>query len=303
MRSGSPDHVLLKRGDSWTETPVSWGKCGRSQQEPALLGAYGSGARPMIKAGSGTAIDIVGGQRQQPRHPGRAPVRPHPRPRRRRLRPRRQGGYGIRFVAGTTGVLIEDCVIDQFGFNMLFQPYNSTQSNVKLRRNVITDAYSIGGHASGMYVQGVNGLTLEENVFDHNGWNEKVSGGGATPQNHNAYLSEKQQQRRRQRQRLRRRLQPRPADPRRRRRREQPVPAQPDPHELRPRQRQPAQAGRRHGDGQRQRVPREPHDRRRRPRVGRRARQHQAGDRPRQHLQRRHRRPDGRDLASAPAPT
>src|SRR6185503_20273529 len=56
-RSGMPDHVLLKRGDTWREN-LSWTKSGRSSQEPMLLGSYGSGERPTINAGSGTGIDI-----------------------------------------------------------------------------------------------------------------------------------------------------------------------------------------------------------------------------------------------------
>src|SRR5688572_4823698 len=187
MRSGAPDHVLLKRGDSWTET-FSFGKSGRSQQEPALLGSYGSGSRPMIKAGGNTAIDVSAGSVNNVVIQG-VHLFAHTRDPKIGGYSASNGGYGIRWVAGTTGLLIEDCVIDQFRFNLLFQPYNSSQSNIKLRRNVITDAYSSSGHASGMYVQGVNGFTLEENVVDHNGWNASA-GGGQSPQNHNAYLSE-----------------------------------------------------------------------------------------------------------------
>ena len=54
---------------------------------------------------------------------------------------RTSGGYGIRFVANTSNALIEDCQIDYFKFNLLVMPYGGgSQSNVKLRRNVITDA-------------------------------------------------------------------------------------------------------------------------------------------------------------------
>jgi hypothetical protein len=189
-RSGMPDHVLLKRGDTWREN-LSWYKSGRSSSEPMLLGSYGSGERPTINAGSGTGIDISKGTVSNvviqgihfysgSRNPNGGSFS------------RTSGGYGIRFVASTSNALIEDCQIDYFKFNLLTMPYGGgSQSNIKLRRNVVTDAYGLGGGSSGIYAQQVNNLTLEGNVFDHNGWSEKVSGAGANIYSHNAYLSEK----------------------------------------------------------------------------------------------------------------
>ena len=43
-------------------------------------------------------------------------------------------------------------------------------TDVTVRRSVITDAYN----GSGAYINGVDGITFEDNVFDHNGWNEMV---------------------------------------------------------------------------------------------------------------------------------
>lgn len=190
MRSGMPDHVRLKRGDSWTEN-LGWAKSGRSSQEPAVMEAYGTGARPVIKAGSGTAIQVASGNVNNVAFTG-IKLYAHTRDPNAPGFSRSEGGYGIRFVAGTTGVLVEDMEIDQFLFGMLFQDFNGPQSNVKIRRSVITDSYSIyKAHSSGIYAHGVNGLTLEENVWDHNGWNSQVSGGDATGQNHNAYLTER----------------------------------------------------------------------------------------------------------------
>jgi hypothetical protein len=189
MRSGMPDEVLLKRGDTWREN-VSLSKSGRSSSEPALIGAYGSGARPTIDAGGGTAIDIASGwvsnvviQSLHIYAGSRNPNGGH--------FSRSSGGYGLRFVAGTTNALVEDCQIDFFRFNVLFQAFSNPQSNVKLRRNIIANAYGLNVASSGIYAQGVNGLTMQENVWDHNGWNEQVSGAGAMPLSHNAYLSEK----------------------------------------------------------------------------------------------------------------
>ena len=151
----------------------------------------------------------------------------------------------MRLVASTKGMLVEDCVIDQFGDNIYLSGYYGDQSNFKLRRSVLTDAWSPRDKAQGLYASDVSGLLLEENVFDHNGWNEDVANGGASSMSHNAYIASTNDN-------VVVRgnifadaashgLQARAG----RRDHEQPVPPQPDPHELRDRQRADDQAGRR----------------------------------------------------------
>src|SRR3954470_9244222 len=58
LRDGMPDWLLLKRGDSFSggEGLGHWVKSGRSAQEPMLLSAYGSGARPLINSGQYNGI-------------------------------------------------------------------------------------------------------------------------------------------------------------------------------------------------------------------------------------------------------
>src|SRR6185369_12205104 len=59
------------------------------------------------------------------------------------------------------------------------------------RRSVVVDSYAIhdiGGHSQGLYCYAVDGLLIEENVFDHNGWNENVPGAGADIYSHNLYI-------------------------------------------------------------------------------------------------------------------
>ncbi len=64
--------------------------------------------------------------------------------------------------------------------------------NITIRRNLILDNYSTGSHAQGMFTEGVINLTIEENVFDHNGWSEHprvASTAEATIYNHAMYLA------------------------------------------------------------------------------------------------------------------
>jgi len=61
---------------------------------------------------------------------------------------------------------------------------------VTIRRNVITDAWSAVAHSQGVYIDGIATLEIDDNLFDHNGWNSAIAGGGDTVFNHNAYIKE-----------------------------------------------------------------------------------------------------------------
>jgi hypothetical protein len=62
-------------------------------------------------------------------------------------------------------------------------------SNITIRRCVVADAYCTADRSQGFYAMEVNGVTLEQNVFDHNGWNQQISGAGDNGYNHNIYYS------------------------------------------------------------------------------------------------------------------
>lgn len=192
LRTGYPDQLLLKKGDSWSES-LSWGKSGRSAQEPILLGAYGTGARPSIRPTSGnhgnltyssTAINYVAfiGVEfyARTRDPG-------------------VGGYdgstatiGILYTTPGNGFLLEDCAIKFFGTNLSFGgrgPGAQGLTNVVIRRNVIVDAYSLSGHSQGILAGETDGITIIENILDHNGWND-TAGAVKTIFNQTIYLHE-----------------------------------------------------------------------------------------------------------------
>jgi hypothetical protein len=190
VRNNSADQLLLKRGDVWTESFGGWGKSGRSEQAPILIGAYGEGARPRLNTGNVEAFNASGGKDDRvdniviqglhlsahTRLPGADFVSS-------------SGQAGIRLLAPTDNFLLEDLYVEGYRDNIIFQAYYGDLTDVTVRRSVIVDAYGIGGvHAQGLYATGVKGLTLEENVFDHNGWNETVPRGGQTKFNHNVYL-------------------------------------------------------------------------------------------------------------------
>jgi hypothetical protein len=66
--------------------------------------------------------------------------------------------------------LIEDCKFSFYALNLNFSG-GLPEQNLSLRRNIVIDSWPAGG----IFIVGVTGqILLEENVIDHNGWNETV---------------------------------------------------------------------------------------------------------------------------------
>lgn len=192
LRDGSPDQLLLARGDVWRETLGEWTKSGRGVQEPMLIGAYGAGARPRLETGTRTAFSISSAKSDvayvsliglhlvaSARVPGYADFIAGAK-----------GGNGLRILSKVDNLFVEDSIVQAYEDNILLQDYNGAPSNVTIRRSIVVDAYTAtGGNSQGLYAYGVNGLVLEGNLFDHNGWSESVPGAPATVYNHNIYLA------------------------------------------------------------------------------------------------------------------
>lgn len=199
LRDGHPDWLLLRRGDTWIdETLGRWEMSGRSEQERMLISGYGSGNRPLImpahrQGGLGLVgssnIAVIGVElyayTRDPRHAGFVGANSE--------------RFGIGYIdfsgQAQANLLVEDALIRMFDTNIVIQDRSGGPlSNLALRRSVIVDAYDANSHSQGLYVYGVDGILIEENVFDHNGWyGDRDTGGGvggnATTFNHNIYLA------------------------------------------------------------------------------------------------------------------
>ena len=87
--------------------------------------------------------------------------------------------------------MVDNCVVEGFYDNVLVQePPSGSLSNVRIRRTQVLDAFSGSGtgRPQGMYASGVDGLVLEGNLFDHNGWKDGVS--SPTVFSHNVYTAD-----------------------------------------------------------------------------------------------------------------
>jgi hypothetical protein len=200
LRNGYPDWLLLKKGDIWTNEefgilPVH----GRSPVEPLVISSYGTGARPLIQTAGNLSGEAIGTQRnnangdfvaligldfyaytRDPSNPSFSLSGLH----------QQQIGFG--FLNKINWFLMEDCKFSFYNGNAISYPNVSTggmSNNVILRRNVIVDSYNPQIHSQGLYVDNIINLVLEENLFDHNGWNSMVSGAGANVFNHNIYIN------------------------------------------------------------------------------------------------------------------
>ncbi len=187
LRGGTGDELLLKRGDIWHESFGIWSKGGASAQRPMVFGAYGAGARPALYTGTTSALvvggppvnyfDVIGIKMYADGHDPKS------------------GSFkstlsqdGIAVDSSINNWLIEDCDIQSYKNNITFQKYLGPMQNVTIRRCVIADAYSYtSAHSQGLFADGIQGLTLEDNVFDHNGWSQL--GAGQAIFNHDAYVA------------------------------------------------------------------------------------------------------------------
>ena len=191
MRDGYPDWMLLKSGDSWNATlsPLGgWRKSGRAEDEPQLVAAYANGPRPVIQSGQSTGMTLDGGTD----HLALVGLEFYPRlkdPDAPDFDPDSPDRYAIQALGPNDDILVEGCLATYYDTHMLFQVYSGPLSNIRVRRCVLTDAYSIHSHSQGIHTVNVRGLLLEENVFDHNGWHDWIPGAEPTQFNHNGYIT------------------------------------------------------------------------------------------------------------------
>jgi hypothetical protein len=193
MRANTGDQLLLKRGDTFYETFGYWAKGGASAAEPMVIGAYGDGDRPVVATGTASALALGSSSGKVINHIVVQGIRFYAH-QRDPANPAFTGGYngneGLRLIAATNDTLLEDCAVDGYTTNVTVSNYFGPASNVRIRRCQITDAYNLQGHASGLYAEKVDGLLLEENTFDHNGWESGVAAAVKTMYNHGAYVRE-----------------------------------------------------------------------------------------------------------------
>lgn len=198
LRHGFPDRMLLKKGDVWVEAFPTWKKGGRSLNEPLVIANYGTGPRPVLKTGGSSAL-VCHSSSLTPEKVNHVIVsgihfHAHTRdPSDHQYSGSTSSPNGVRWLRATEGLTIDDCYFDSYHNALNIQDYEDKGvRNVTIRGCVIVDSYSDnaggGGHSNGMYVSKVDGLLIEDCVFDHNGWNPQAPGSSADIYQHNLYI-------------------------------------------------------------------------------------------------------------------
>lgn len=164
IRDKMPDWLLLKRGDQFP-APMYWSTSGRSGSEPAVLGAYGTGPRPMVVASNAKGlmilgddpinhVAIVGIHFKDATWNGQQVGQDQP--------------VGIQVIRRGKDLLIEDVRIEGFAHNLVVQGWNGKFVDVKVRRSLLLDGFTTDpeGGGTNSFFMNYDGLLLEENVFD-----------------------------------------------------------------------------------------------------------------------------------------
>jgi parallel beta helix pectate lyase-like protein len=201
IRSGFPDWLLLRRGDSWTLTStMQWTRSGRSASEPALLGSYGSSPdRPLLRIGNRDGVVVTPGFQasvtlQHVAVIGLEFYAYEHDPSSPQYIANSTPGTGLRILGVQTtadvarDVLFEDNRLSFFGIAIAAEGSTGHQVfDLTVRRNLALDSFSGPTFSQGFFFNQINGLLIEENLIDHNGLNEQA-GAPASVFNHGIYV-------------------------------------------------------------------------------------------------------------------
>jgi hypothetical protein len=96
---------------------------------------------------------------------------------------------GISWRRRSKDILFEDLYVGAFSNNINLQALSDAAPihDVRINGCVIVDSWSLGSHSQGIYVQGLQGLTIENSVVASNGFNLE-RGAQPTIFNHNIYI-------------------------------------------------------------------------------------------------------------------
>ncbi len=196
VSNGEAAWILLKRGDTFFESLVP--KSGASPTMPFVYASYGSSNQvPLLKTGSQPGFfyccntiqytSIIGlsfyAHTRNPDDPDYIDS---------------NGSTGINLYSNAgqqiNHILFEGNIFRFYISNVIQGP--GTLDNIVLRRNLILDNYSETAHSQGLFAARVDGMILDDNIFDHNGWykqsinsDNSKKDGQATIFNHNTYFA------------------------------------------------------------------------------------------------------------------
>jgi hypothetical protein len=181
LRSGYPDWLLIRRGDTFNEVLSSnWEKSGRSSDEKMVVGAYGDGPRPVLMTGTSKGLSLYRPDRRAHLAFTSLEFRPGVP----------QQNYGISMVCpNLEDVLFEDLKITGYSHGIALQGEESGQmKDIKIRRTIIADNAG-QSRSQGLFLHRIDGVLVEGCIIDRNGWDAALGRDAtATIFQHNVYM-------------------------------------------------------------------------------------------------------------------
>ncbi|MCK5612733.1 hypothetical protein KAR91_63255 [Candidatus Pacearchaeota archaeon] len=184
VEDGAGDWLLLKRGDEWVgqhfkrEGNQGWSdKSGKSRDAVQLISSYGNElSRPKLVKGTfsnsqGHQVDPAIADQYRQDYLAIKGIEFY------RADKDPKSSY---FTAAEGGVISRSNPGEYFLIEDVYANYGGIVAtsggngfkDFRLRRSIISDSYSNGqGHAQGLFLSKIEGITLEQNIFDTNGWN------------------------------------------------------------------------------------------------------------------------------------
>lgn len=191
MRSGQPDILYIKAGDSFSQSLVHLPQ-GESAAKPNYVTTYGAGARPTLPTfdwnfGGGQTLkkysNIIGIRFYEAQYdPDSGSFSPASTPGKTKL------------SEAHTDILFEDCHFDHVELVFDAVTGGTKFTDIRVRRNIFTDnvwaesSINRDEISTGMFATDYIGFLIEENVFDHGGWHATSTNAGGNQYNHNLYL-------------------------------------------------------------------------------------------------------------------
>ncbi len=194
VRDGEHDFLLLRRGDTWRGDGFGRFKSGQDGDHSLVVASYGdSTVRPRIEL-SDVLVNHDGHPRSHTAYVGLHLIAYTMVPGSADFTGTDHTGF--RFVGSGDNLLVEDLHIE-YGEIVLQSFGGSVYNHAEIRRNVVEKSFhtdTCGQNStyrpSGMYASHAHDVLIEENLWDHNGWNsDEVASACATMYNHNLYLN------------------------------------------------------------------------------------------------------------------
>jgi len=175
--------ILLRKGDTWYDQVIGLSAMGADQKHPMVVGSYWDGSeadrskRPTLVATKEKSAVFLSGDRPESNVRwveaqdilirGLHLIQTYPN----------GTGAGISLSAGGSGLTIDDCIIQNFGANLLSQVHKSNHgylSGLTVLRTALLDSHDgTGAHTQGAFIHLSKNALISQSIFDGNG---KVSG-------------------------------------------------------------------------------------------------------------------------------